>query len=269
MLPAALSPELLARARNHVWTILSAEVPRVRRDDPATWATKLSPSEASGVTEPPPFANELLEENKYFSCGGHRFYIHCANELLFRDVFPLALQTVAEQLLGKGTVLLPQGPDDDGLVHGFTFNSMNGDTHKNLVGVAKYKDWVQKGADEYPPPMVTEKLAVPPHSSFTGVLQGTRGVYCTLPQGSCQVDNKDTNANLGTCSNLQRGIVTNDFVSRQTAEGGYMGAHADTCTLTNIPGIHADDRTRLRATCYLDDCPPDCGGFTVRNPINS
>jgi hypothetical protein len=53
-------------------------------------------------------------------------------------------------------------------------------------------------------------------------------------------------------------------LSAQMHEGGYMGAHADTWTLTNIPGIHAGDRTRLRATCYLDDCPPDCGGFTVR-----
>ena len=45
--------------------------------------------------------------------------------------------------------------------------------------------------------------------------------------------------------------------------GDYPGAHADTCTLTTDPGVHADDRVRLRATCYFDDCPPGCGGFTV------
>ena len=262
MLPAALSPELLAAARDHVWATLSAEVPRIRRDDPATWAISLNPNEATGVTEPPPIPNELVDENKYFSCGGHRFYIHCANEALFRELFPLALRAVAEQLLGAGTVVLPRGPDADGLVRGSMFNSMNGDTHKNLAGVAKYKDWVNKGADEYPPPMATEKLAVPPHSPFTGVLHGTRGVYCTLPQGRRRIDRTDDDT--PAASNLQEGIVNDDFISRSTAEGGYMGAHADTCTLTNIPGIHADDRTRLRATCYLDDCPPDCGGFTVR-----
>ena len=27
--------------------------------------------------------------------------------------------------------------------------------------------------------------------------------------------------------------------------------------------MHSDDRVRLRATCYFDDCPPGCGGFTV------
>lgn len=148
VLPAALSPELLACARHHVWATLSAEVPRLRRDDPTTWATTLDPREATGATEPPPLPNELIEENKYFSCGGHRFYIHCANEPLFLNLFPLALRSVVEQLLGKGTVLLPDGPNADGLVRGPTFNSMNGDTHKNLVGVAKYKEWVDKGPDE-------------------------------------------------------------------------------------------------------------------------
>ena len=127
---------------------------------------------------------------------------------------------------------------------------MNGDTHKSLVGVAKYKDWVNKGAQECPPPMATEELAVPPHSPFTGVLHGTRGVYCTLPQGRADGE-------------LQDGVVDSGFIAQKTADGGYMGAHADTATLTSIRGIHADDRTRLRATCYLDDCLPDCGGFTV------
>lgn len=112
--------------------------------------------------------------------------------------------------------------------------------------------------------MVTEELAVPPHSPFTGVLHGTRGVYCTLPQGRHKIDGQESVVT-SLADGLQDGIVDDGFVSRHTAEGGYMGAHADTCTLTNIPGIHADDRTRLRATCYLDDCPPDCGGFTVRN----
>jgi hypothetical protein len=247
VLPAALSPELLARARDLVWSTLTAEVPRLRRDDVSTWATTFDPEEATGATEPPPYPDELVEENKYFTCGGHRFYVHCANEPLFRDVLPLALRTVAEQLLGAGTVLLPTGPDADGLVRGPVFNSMNGDTHKNLVGVAKYRGWVDKGAEDYPPPMATEELAVPPHSPFTGVLHGTRGVYCTLPQGrarpaaaSAAADSTSDSASASEL--LQEDFLTSSFIRSHTAEGGYFGAHADTSTLTDTPGIHADDR---------------------------
>ena len=36
------------------------------------------------------------------------------------------------------------------------------------------------------------------------------------------------------------------------------------------PGAHSDgacySRWRLQATAYLDDVPPDSGGFTVREP---
>lgn len=48
----------------------------------------------------------------------------------------------------------------------------------------------------------------------------------------------------------------------QRSAPAFTGAHSDTATLTDKP-IHADDRTRLRATCYFGDCPPGCGGFTV------
>ena len=58
---------------------------------------------------------------------------------------------------------------------------------------------------------------------------------------------------------MQPGVVK----VRNTRAGNYGGAHADTATLTDRPGVHAFDRIRLRATCYLDDCPRHCGGFTL------
>ena len=46
-----------------------------------------------------------------------------------------------------------------------------------------------------------------------------------------------------------------------TRERGYPGAHADVPAVTTQPGVHADDRCRLRATIYTDDCPKDAGGL--------
>lgn len=250
VLPAVLDPLLLSRARDHIWSVLAKEVPRLRRDDPRTWTT-IGADEPTGDSEAPwPDDTQLREENKYFTAGGHRFYLHCAEEELFRQLFPLALNDVAEQLLGEGTVLMPQGPGDDGLVYGQYFNSMNGGTHKALVGVKKYVDVVDQGANEFPPSMATEQIAVPPSSPFVGALTGCRGAYCTLPMGD---------SGGGVLPGVQRPSNTRGH----DGYGGYAGAHADTATLTSQPNIHAHDRCTLRATCYLDDTPQHCGGFTV------
>jgi hypothetical protein len=256
VLPAALDRELLRRARDHVWSVLQAEVPRMERGKPSTWGP-IEPGERTGASEVPwPDDTQLVGENQYFTAAGRRFYVHCGEEQLFRELLPLALHGIAEQCLGEGTVLTPTGPAEDGLIHGPYFNSMNGDTHKALVGVKKYQHWTDKGANEFPPPMATEQLAVPPHSPFVGALTGCRGVYCTLPQGTLGANHLQQ----GVVGPMQPGVnVTNN-----TRDGlNYGGAHADTATLTDRPGIHADSRCRLRATCYLDDCPRHCGGFTL------
>ena len=52
MLPAALDGELCRRARDHMWSVLSAEVPRLRRADPQTWGP-IEPDEPTGASRLP------------------------------------------------------------------------------------------------------------------------------------------------------------------------------------------------------------------------
>ena len=111
VLPAALDGELCRRARDHMWSVLSAEVPRLRRADPQTWGP-IEPEEPTGASRLPG-ASEA-----YFTGGGHRFHVKCACEALFLELFPRALWTVAEQLLGEGQLVMPQEPDADGLCAG-------------------------------------------------------------------------------------------------------------------------------------------------------
>ena len=237
MLPAALDPELLRQARDRMWQVLDLELPRMRRDDPKTWQHPIEPEEITGASEEPGLAPD--DPSRLFGGSGHRFYLHVSEEPLFRNLFPLALHDVAEQLLGEGTVRWPRGPDGDGLVRGPFFNALNGPTHKALVGVPKYEHWVGKGWAEFPPPMATEEIAVPQHSPAVNMIDGSRGMYCTLPAGEGHAPQKGEN----------------------TRERGYPGAHADVPTVTTQPGVHADDRCRLRATIYTDDCPKDAGGL--------
>ena len=87
VLPAALDGELCRRARDHMWSVLSAEVPRLRRADPQTWGP-IEPDEPTGASRLPG-ASEA-----YFTGGGHRFHVKCACEALFLELFPRVLWTV-------------------------------------------------------------------------------------------------------------------------------------------------------------------------------
>lgn len=151
VLPAVLDPELLRQARDRLWHVLGQELPRMHRGEPSTWGP-IEPGEPTGASEVPwPYESQPRDDSvKLFGGSGHRFYVHCAEERLFRNLFPLALHDVAEQLLGAGTVRFPAGPDADGLVRGPFFVASNGNTHKNLVGIKKYEHWVDKTCKKDP-----------------------------------------------------------------------------------------------------------------------
>jgi hypothetical protein len=153
-------------------------------------------------------------------------------------------------------VNFPAGPDEDGLVRGPFFVSSNGETHKSLVGIQKYAHWVDKTYDDFPPPMATEEIAVLPTSPAVGAIDGCRGVYCTLPAGQ---SGQDILKSAGHAP-LKGGDTREPT---PTHPYGYPGAHSDVPTLTERRGVHSDDRCQFAATCYLDDCPKDCGGFTI------
>eukprot|EP01051_Picozoa_sp_SAG22_P002294 SAG22_NODE_101_length_20519_cov_15.588002_10_plen_269_part_00 len=213
VLPAALDLELCARARDHLWEVLALELPRMRRDDPSTWTT-IAEGEATGRSHAgwPDDTQLGAPANSYFSAAGHRLHLHCSEEPLYLDLFPLALRAVAEQVLGAGTVVLPAGPDPaDGLVRGPVFIANNGHTHKALAGIKKYEGWVDQTYLTHPPPMASETIAVPPYSPATGAIDGCRGIYCTLPAGQGHFGDK---------------------LGENTRADGYPGAHSDVATLT-------------------------------------
>ena len=79
VLPAALDPALCARARDHMWSVIGEEVPRMRRHDPGTWTPFDQDAEPTGATR------AEGADHPYFSCGGHRFYLKCGAERLFLD----------------------------------------------------------------------------------------------------------------------------------------------------------------------------------------
>jgi hypothetical protein len=109
VLPGVLDPALVSEARDYMWRVLSAEVPWMQRDDPATWrvfdGAEILPLQPSG-----------------FSCyNARQFHIRCGAEELFLDLFPRAMWAVVEQLLGAGTVAWPGGAMADGLTRGPCF----------------------------------------------------------------------------------------------------------------------------------------------------
>jgi hypothetical protein len=231
VLPGALDPELCSRARDHQWATLRKSIPTMDRDDPSTWPRDLKVARA----------DKPEVDNPYLTTSAKGFHIYCATEPLFLDLFPLALWTVVEQLLGAGTTVRPRPADPvTGLCNGEFFANKNGPDHKQLVGLHEFAHL----RDSDPPPMQTVQIAVPPTSPATNLTMGTRGLYCNMPAGD--PDEPDYPA-----------------YGRRGQEGDYPGAHADTLTLTDTAGVHSDDRVRLRATIYFDDCPPDCGGFTL------
>jgi hypothetical protein len=121
LLPAALDPALCAQARDYMWRVLGAEMPRMRRDEPASWgafdATELRGGKA------------LAMQPSGFSCyNAQQFHIRCGGEPLFLDLFPRALWAVAEQLFGVGTVAWPGGTTaiDDGLTRSANLRHFTG-----------------------------------------------------------------------------------------------------------------------------------------------
>ena len=100
VLPAALDPELLRQTRDRIWELLGLELPRMQRGEPSSWGP-IGPGEATGASEAPPWPDGSQPRGdaaRLFAGGGHRFHLHCAEERLFRDAFPLALHDVAEQV---------------------------------------------------------------------------------------------------------------------------------------------------------------------------
>ena len=144
---------------------------------------------------------------------------------------------------------------------------MDGASHKMLADIPSHAHYVADAALN--PSMRTEQIVVPSRHAATGIFQGTRGMYCTLP-GELTLPlsphSPFPRVILAEMDRLPAGSPATESNSGAAFDPlSYRGAHSDTTAVTSRPNAHADDRVRLRATCYFGDCPPGAGGFTARN----
>lgn len=210
VLPGVLDPELCRQARDQMWEIIAEHRPAMRRDVPATWIP-FTEAEAES------YRRAESGGDPYFTGRGHRFFIRNGVEELSLNVAPRALWGIAEQLLGKGEVVWPAGADEAGVTTGpclLTEKIMKG-FEPHLGG--EPEKWTGPATGK------TEQLRLPKTGPTWMTGQGTRGLYCTLPNSPPPADN-------------------------------YRGAHSEALY---------DTRWRIQIAAYIDDLPPKAGGLTL------
>ena len=213
VLPAVLDPELCRQARDAMWAAVATHHPRMKRGDPSTWAPFNDEESGQFNAKQPEIGGD-----PYFFTEGHRFYVRNGTEPLMLDLAPRALWQVAEQLLGQGTVVWPAGADESGMTTGPCFMSDEAVGGLASHGVKETGQWPEQGSFT-----TEEALRLPRTGPVWSTGQGTRGLYCTLPNSP-------------------------------SPGPDYRRAHSD--------GV-CYGRVRFQVTAYVDDLPPDSGGFTV------
>ena len=152
-------------------TRVQAHLPRMKRDAPSTWETYHRGGErgVEGAIRPEGGGDP------YFSGSGHQFFIRNGASELMLNLAPRALWRVAEQLLGKGTVVWPAGLDESGYTTGpcFMCDDAVGGLNTHLGDAMGYPP---KGSFTTEP-----ALRLPKTGPVWLNGQGTRGLYCTLP----------------------------------------------------------------------------------------
>ena len=212
VLPAVLDPKLCRRAHDQLWETIGDELPRMHRDDPATW-TPITEDEADRLDAHQP----QIGGDPYFHGKGHRLHLRNGAEQHMIDLAPRALWEVAEQLFGAGTLVWPDGADPSGYATGPCFMC-----DAAVGGVAAHH-----GVDEVEEPpeatFTTQTVRLPATGPVWLNGQGSRGVYCTLPNSPSRGPD-------------------------------YHSAHSDGACY---------GRFRLQLTAYIDAVPPESGAFTV------
>lgn len=210
VLPGVLDPDLCRQARDQMWEMIARHRPRMQRHDPATWVP-FSKEEADSYERPEGGGDP------YFFGRGHRLYIRNGAEELLLNTAPRSLWGVAEQLLGEGEVVWPAGVDETGATTGPCLL-----TEGNVKGMETH---LGPGSEEWTgtPTGRTGQLRLPKTGPTWMTGQGTRGLYCTLPNSPPPADN-------------------------------YRGAHSEAMY---------DTHWRIQIAAYIDDLPPRGGGLTL------
>jgi len=212
VLPAALDGDLCRQVRDEMWESLAQGLPRMKRDDPSTWGP-VSDEESERLAAPRP----AIGGEPYLGGKGHRFSVRNGAEKPLLDLAPRACWQIAEQLLGEGSVVWPAGIDETGMTKGPCL--MSDDAVGGLVShMGSTMGYPDKGTFE-----TEENLPLPPTGPVWLNGQGSRGLYCTLPNSP-------------------------------SPGPDYRGAHSDGACY---------GRWRVQIAAYTDDLPAASGGFTV------
>ena len=224
VLPGVVDPELCRAAREHMWNTIADHRPSMKRDDPATWVPFTEEEQASYDTQRPDAGGE-----PYFTGGGHGMKIYNGSEDLMLNIGAWPLWDIAEQLLGTGEVVWPAGLDASGHTRGPCL--MTEDTVGTMAVHLgpKSGDWTEAIGK-------TEDLRLPKTGPHWMTAQGTRGMYCTLPNGKPRT--------------------------------GYHHPHSVAQPTPNYPGAHCgegmyESRSKLQTVVYFDDVPLGAGGTHI------
>ena len=217
VLPAALDPELCRQTRDRMWETIATHLPRIRRDDPSTWgpvteeeSTRLAAAKPEGGGEP------------YLGGKGHRFFIRNGAEELLLNLAPRAVWGIAEQLLGKDTVVWPAGLDESGTTTGPCFMSDDA-----ITGLASHLGDTL-GQPEKGSFTTQEALQLPKTGPVWLTGQGTRGLYCTLPGSPSPGPDLGSAHSDGACYGrwrLQMAAYTDDLPANSGGFTVWPGSH--------------------------------------------
>jgi hypothetical protein len=220
ILPNVIDPQICQQAREHMWNTIAEYRPSMKRDDPSTWLPFTKQESSSYESQRPADGGE-----PYFTGSGHGMKIYNGSEDLMLNIGARPLWDIAEQLMGKGQVTWPAGLDASDHTTGPCL--MTEDTVGTMAvhlgpKSANWTDAIGK----------TQELRLPKSGPHWMTGQGTRGMYCTLPNGKAPT-----------------GIYPHAVAQ---PDGPYARAHCG-------EGLY-ESRWKLQTSVYFDDVPPGAGG---------
>jgi len=221
VLPGVVDADLCHQARDQMWDTIAEYRPSMKRDDPSTWVP-ITEEEQASYTRPADGGDP------YFSGSGHQFYIRNGAEDLLLDIGARSVWNIAEQLLGKDEVVWPGGLDASGHMTGPCLM-----TQDIVDGMAVHlgptsEDWTEVIGK-------TQELRLPKTGPGPFTAQGTRGMFCTLPNGKPPT------------GHYPHAVAQ--------PEGPYARAHC-------AEGLY-ESRAKLQTVVYFDDVPLGAGGTHV------
>ncbi len=221
VLPGVIDPELCRQAHDQMWDTIAEYRPSMKRDDPSTWLPFTEEEQAS-------YKRPEGGGDPYFSGGERGFTIRNGTDELLIDIGARSVWNIAEQMLGEGEVVWPAGLDASGHTTGPCL--MTEDTVRGMsvhLG-PESGNWAEAIGK-------TKQLRLPKTGPSFNTGQGTRGMYCTLPNGEPPT------------GKYPYAVAQPD--------GPYARAHCG-------EGMY-ESRAMLQTVVYFDDVPLGAGGTHI------